>query len=373
MSTIYENYGIRKVVNASGRMTILGVSTIHDEVGKALVMAAQNYVVIDELIDRAGELISEHTGGEDTCVTICAAAGIMISVAACIAKDDLDLIERMPDSEGLANEIIIPKGHAINFNASITQMIRMGGGKVVEAGQANKVTEEHICGKITKQTAALFYCKSHHCVQKGIVSIEKMAEIAHEHGLALIVDAAAEEDLRLFLRKGADLVIYSGAKAIQGPTSGFITGKKQMVSYCKKQYKGVGRAAKVGKEGIMGLVKALELYVKQDESKTRQHQIDIVNEIIAGINDLDYLKASISKDEAGRDIYRVRLDIIPEKSPLTAEEMVIKLREGNPAVYTRDYYANEGTIYIDPRPMLQGDAQIMVDRLKELKYVEGKD
>lgn len=366
MSTIYEKHGIRKVVNACGRMTALGVSTIHDEVGQTVVEAAQSYVVIDELIDYAGEFISEYTGGEDTCVTICAAAGIMISIAACIAKDNIVHIENLPDSEGLANEVIIQKGHAVNFNASITQMIRLGGGKVIEVGQVNKVTKDHIRSYISKQTAALFYCKSHHSVQKGMVSIEDMAGIAHEYGLPLIVDAAAEEDLRLFLLKGADLVIYSGAKAIEGPTSGFITGNKQLISYCKKQYKGVGRVSKVGKEGIMGIVKAVELFSNRDEAANGRRQFAIVNEVIEGVKELNYIRASITKDDAGREIYRAKLDIIPEKSLLTAEEIVIRLREGNPAVYTRDHYANEGTIYIDPRPMLDGDAQIVIDRLKEL-------
>jgi len=366
MSTIYEKNGIRKVVNACGRMTALGVSTIHDEVGNTMTEAARNYVVMDELIDRAGELISEYTGGEDTCVTLCAAAGIMISAAACIAKDNIAHIEMIPDSDGLANEIIIPKGHAVNFNASIVQMLRMGGGKVVEAGQVNKVTKDHIRAYITKQTAALFYCKSHHSVQKGMVSIEDMGRIAHEFGLPLIVDAAAEEDLRLFLSKGADLVIYSGAKAIEGPTSGFITGDKELIRCCKKQYKGVGRVAKVGKEGIMGILKAIEIYSKRDEAANVRRQLAIVNEVMEGVKDLDYISASIAKDDAGREIYRVKLKIIPGKSPLTAEEIVLRLREGNPAVYTRDHYANAGLIYIDPRPMLEGDAQIIIDRLKKL-------
>jgi len=366
MGTIYEERNLRRVVNACGRMTALGVSTIHNEVGETLVKAAQNYVVINELIDSVGELISEHTGGEDSCVTICASAGIMISTAACIAKDNLAYIERMPDSDGLNNEVIIQKGHAVNFNASITQMIRMGGGKVIEVGQVNKVTTDHIKAAITEKTACLFYCKSHHCVQKGMVSIEDMAEIAHEHDLPLLVDAAAEEDLRIFLKKGADLVIYSGAKAIEGPTSGFITGNAKLISSCKRQYAGVGRAAKVGKEGMMGIVKALEIYDQRDEEAETKHQLDIVNEVINGVGSIDYIKASVETDDAGRKIYRARLDIVKNKAPYTAEEIVVKLREGNPAVYTRDHYANLGTIYIDPRPMLPGDAKIVIERLQSL-------
>ena len=370
---VYEKIGVRRVVNADGRMTALGVSTIHDEVGETLVEAAQHYVVIDELIDRVGQLISTHTGGEDSCVTICASAGIMIATAACIAGDNIALIERMPDSEGLKNEIIIQKGHAVNFGASIEQMVRMGGGRPVEVGQANKVTPEHIRAGITEKTAALLYCKSHHAVQKGMVSIPVMAEIAHEAGLPLIIDAAAEEDLRKFLAMGADLVIYSGAKALEGPTSGFITGRADLIACCKKQYKGVGRAAKIGKEGMMGIVKALELYEKKDEEAELIRQKAIVNEVLEGVKDIEFLKGSVAMDDAGRQIYRAKLEVLKEKAPCTAEEMVSRLQKGNPAVYVRDHFANVGILFVDPRPMLPGDAQLVVQRLKELADINDRE
>lgn len=368
--TIYEEHGVRRVVNACGRMTALGVSTIRPEVGEILVRAAGSYVVIDELIDKVGQLISTYTKGEDSCVTICASAGIMISVAACIAKDNIAKIERLPDSSGMNNEIVMMKGHAVNFNASITQMIRLGGGIAVEAGQVNKVTGDHVEQLVTDKTAALFYCKSHHCVQKGMLTVEQMAEIAHRHDLPLIVDAAAEEDLELYLQKGADLVIYSGAKAIEGPTSGFITGRRDLIQYCKKQYKGVGRAAKIGKEGMMGIAKALEIYVSKDHEAEGKRQLAIVEEVIAGVSDIPFIKASVAMDDAGRKIYRAKLEIDEKISPMSAAEIVVKLREGDPAVYTRDHFANTGTIFIDPRPMLEGDARIVIDRIKDLERQE---
>lgn len=366
MSTIYEEHSIRRVVNACGRMTALGVSTIAPEVGETLVRAAGSYVVIEELIDKAGELISTHTGGEDSCVTICASAGIMIATAACIAGDNIAHIEQLPDSSGLKNEIVMMKGHAVNFNASITQMIRLGGGIAVEVGQVNKTTKEHLAAAITEKTAALFYCKSHHCVQKGMAPLADMVEIAHQHGLPVIVDAAAEEDLRIYLAQGADLVIYSGAKAIEGPTSGFISGKREYIGYCKKQYKGVGRAAKIGKEGIMGIVKALELYDNKDHQAEEQRQLAIVEAVIDGLRDVPALNASVAMDDAGRKIYRAKLEVNPAVSPFSAEEIVASLRDGDPAVYTRDHYANVGIIYIDPRPMLPGDTEIVIRKIKEL-------
>ncbi|MEG1207049.1 MAG: DgaE family pyridoxal phosphate-dependent ammonia lyase [Angelakisella sp.] len=365
MPTIYEKNNLRRVINASGRMTALGVSTIDNEVAKVLVEAAQNYVVIDELLDKVGELISVHTGGEDSCVTSCASAAICLSVAATIAGDDITLIEQLPNSAGLKNEIVIQKGHAVNFGADVCQMIRIGGGVPVEAGCANRVSKDHIRGCITDKTAALFYVKSHHAVQKGMVSLEDMIAIAHEKGLPIIVDAAAEEDITRYVAMGVDLTCYSGAKAFEAPTSGFVTGNKQLIAAAKKQYKGVGRPMKVGKECMMGLTKALELYTKRDNDaylKTLENRVD---SLIAGLTGLPHIKVSKSADEAGRTIYRVKVDMLPD-SPITAMELVDQLKAGNPAIHTRDHYSNVGTVFFDPRPMFDTDVQLVVERMKSI-------
>lgn len=66
---IYEKIGLKRVINGSGKMTALGVSKISDTVAETMKEAGQNFVVIDDLIDRVGEMISKVTGGEDTCVT----------------------------------------------------------------------------------------------------------------------------------------------------------------------------------------------------------------------------------------------------------------------------------------------------------------
>ena len=250
---IYEEIGVKRIINAGGRITKLGASTISDTVAKAAADAAQHYVSIDELMMRAGEIISSYTGAEDSCPTSCASAGICLSVAGVITKGIKKLVEQLPDSEGLANEIILQKGHVIGFGAPMTTMIRLAGGVPVEVGQATKTTREDIEENISDRTAALMYVKSHHCVQKGMLGIEEVADIAHAHGLPLIVDAAAEEDLRRYINIGADLVIYSGAKAIEATTSGFVTGKRELIDYVRKQYNGIGRPMKVrGRQNACG-------------------------------------------------------------------------------------------------------------------------
>ena len=196
---IYEKIGLKRVINGSGKMTALGVSKISDTVAETMKEAGQNFVVIDDLIDRVGEMISKVTGGEDTCVTSSASAAIALSVAGLITGKSLTLIERLPDTTGLKNKVVLQKGHAVNYGAPITTMIRLGGGIPVEVGCSNEVKPEHVEEAIDENTVALLYVKSHHAVQKGMLSIEEMAEIAHKHNLPLLIDAAAEEDIHRYL------------------------------------------------------------------------------------------------------------------------------------------------------------------------------
>ncbi|MEI3525606.1 MAG: aminotransferase class V-fold PLP-dependent enzyme [Eubacteriales bacterium] len=282
--TVYEEIGLPRVINASGRVTVLGVSTISDKVAKAAVAGGQSYVVVEDLLDKAGEIISRYTGGEDSCPTVCASAAIALSVAGMISKGKKTIMDRLPDSTGLANEIILQKGHVINFNAPIETMLRLGGGVPVEAGCATEVVVEDVEELINEKTVALLYVKSHHCVQKGMLDLPTMIDIAHRHNLPLMVDAAAEEDFRKYIAMGADLVCYSGAKALEATTSGFVTGKKELISYIKKQYHGVGRAMKVGKEAIMGLLAALEQYENKDKQAEVEKNVKIVDWLVDEIN-----------------------------------------------------------------------------------------
>ncbi|MEI3524862.1 MAG: aminotransferase class V-fold PLP-dependent enzyme [Eubacteriales bacterium] len=282
--TVYEEIGLPRVINASGRVTVLGVSTISDKVAKAAVAGGQSYVVVEDLLDKAGEIISRYTGGEDSCPTVCASAAIALSVAGMISKGKKTIMDRLPDSTGLANEIILQKGHVINFNAPIETMLRLGGGVPVEAGCATEVVVEDVEELINEKTVALLYVKSHHCVQKGMLDLPTMIDIAHRHNLPLMVDAAAEEDFRKYIAMGADLVCYSGAKALEATTSGFVTGKKELISYIKKQYHGVGRAMKVGKEAIMGLLAALEQYENKDKKAEVEKNVKIVDWLVDEIN-----------------------------------------------------------------------------------------
>lgn len=362
--SIYQDIGLDKVINCSGKMTALGVSKISDKIAGAMKAGGQSFVIIDDLIDKAGEIISAYTAAEDTCVTCSASAGIAISIAAVITKGSRSLIEKSPFS-GQKNEIVIQKGHMINFGAPIETMIQLGGGKIVEAGTSNKVLSEHLEASITDNTVALFYVKSHHCVQKGMVSLEDMIKIAKKYNLPIIVDAAAEGDLKKYIRLGADLVIYSGAKAIEGPSSGFITGRADLIISCKRQYLGIARAMKIGKENIMGLVSAIETYMTKDIAASVEHQKYLVSKLIEGLESLEGIETKCIGDEAGRPIYRAEVKVHEQVISMNCKDLVTRLKSGKIKVVVRDHFANIGKLSLDVRSIDIDDIPVIINKFKE--------
>ncbi|HAT1616687.1 TPA: DgaE family pyridoxal phosphate-dependent ammonia lyase [Raoultella ornithinolytica] len=359
---IYQRLGLKRVINACGKMTILGVSSVDPEVMRAAAEAASAFVEIDKLTDRTGELISTHTGAEDSYLTSCASAGIAIAVAAAITRGEPDKVAQMPDSSGLANEIIILRGHNVDYGAPITSAIRLGGGRVVEVGSSNLAARWQLESAVSDRTAGLLFVKSHHCVQKGMLAIDDFVQVARRHNLPLIVDAAAEEDLRLWVATGADMVIYSGAKAFNAPTSGFISGKRTWIAACKAQHNGIARAMKVGKENMVGLVYALNRY----QAAAPAPDAAALRPFAAAISALRGLKADIEQDEAGRAIWRIQVRVDKEALGLDAGEVEARLRGGEIAIYARRYALHQGVFSLDPRTIAEGEMALIIARLKEI-------
>ena len=366
--SVFEQIGCRPIINASGKMTALGASAVTPSVAAVLAEAAQDYVELKELLVKAGRVIAEATGTPDGCPATGAAGAIVIGVAGVIAGEDLTLIEAIPDVVGVPNEIIIQKGQVVNFGASITQLLRIAGGVPVEVGQANRVDPAHISGAIGPRTAALLYVKSHHAVQKGMVSLEEMAAIAKQHGLPLLVDAAAEEDFGQYYRRGGDLVFCSGGKALNGPTSGFLCGRADLVAAARAQYAGVGRPMKVGKEAVLALCAALTEYARRPDVSEQQRTA--MQRLCDRLNLVPGLQAGVSADESGRAIYRARIVVDAEAFGMDAVELTTRLKQGAPAIFTRDHYANTGSFMVDPRPLLPGQDEQIAGAIEALARKE---
>ncbi|OCG19477.1 L-seryl-tRNA selenium transferase [Gilliamella sp. HK2] len=364
---IYNKYHLKKVINASGRMTILGVSTPRSEVIDTVSCGLNEYFEIKDLVDKTGQYIAQLLNVENAVVVSCASAGIVQAVAGLITKDDRDLLFNLHSSDKyVPREIIVPKGHNVNFGAPIGTMVSLGGGIMVEAGYANECKPEHIESLINPDTVAILYVKSHHCVQKSMLSVAQTAAIAREYDIPLIVDAAAEEDLQTYYQQGADLVIYSGAKAIEGPTSGLVIGRHQAVEWLKLQSQGIGRPMKIGKEGILGLTKAIELYVTDPQSETGQQMVAKMTPFIESLNTLKGISAKVVWDGAGRDIARAEIAFDASVIGKTAVEIIELMKQGEIAVYFREYKANEGKVDADVRSVTSTQLDIIYQKIKNI-------
>lgn len=360
--SLLARYGLKRVINASGRMSILGVSAPTDTVMQAMKTGGQQYVEIADLVDKAGEHIAGILGSEAAVVVNSASSGIALSVAAIVTQGNKRRSERLHQEPIVKNEIIMLKGHNVQYGAPVETMVYLGGGKLVEVGYANEGRKEHIEDAISEQTAAILYVKSHHSVQKNMISVEEAWEIAQRRGVPLIVDAAAEEDIHKYV-KVSDLAIYSGSKAIEGPTSGIVGGKRTYIEWLKVQLHGIGRSMKVGKETTFGLLQALDEYIRKEDKS--EHEKEALQALMP-LNELPGIRVSIVQDEAGRAIFRGRVHINTEEAGMDAKQVNDGLRTGEIAVYTRDYGVRQGYFDLDPRSLQGDDMEVILSRINEI-------
>lgn len=362
MTISYDKFGLKEVINASGRMTILGVSKVSPTVLAAQQYGGEHFFEMEELSVKVGAYLAELLKAEDVQIVSSASAGIAQSVAGVIGKGSLFHAYHPYTEKITQREIILPKGHNVDYGTPVEVMLEQGGGKVVEAGYANMCTPEHVEMMITKETAALLYIKSHHTVQKSMLTVEEMVTVARKYDLPVIVDAAAEEDLFRYYAEGADLVIYSGAKAIEGPSAGLVVGKKRAIEWVRLQGKGIGRAMKIGKDNILGLAQAVEDYLTNGSESGESMKARLVP-FIEGINQMTDLQAAIVQESAGREIYRASVKVT---GTISAKEVIQQLKTQSPAIYTREYQANNGIIEFDIRSVNQAEMTKIVQRLHEI-------
>lgn len=361
-NSLNYKYGLKQVINASGRMSILGVSSPTNSVMDAMKFGGQNYVEIAELVDKSGEYIANKINAEDAVVVNSASSGIALSIAGIVTEGNERKSQRLHNEKIDRNEVILFKGHNVQYGAPIETMVYLGGGCTVEVGYANEGRDKHVKEAISEKTAAILYVKSHHAVQKNMASVEEIYEVAQSHNIPLIVDAAAEEDLEKYIQC-SDLVIFSGSKAIQGPTTGIVAGKKALIESVKVQLHFIGRSMKVGKESTFGLLQALDEYFdKVDNSKKEKNEL----KKLESLNNYEGIKLEIVQDEAGREIYRTRVHVNPSILNLTAELFSEKLKTADIAIYTRDYGVKQGFFDIDPRPLKQGEIEIIYETIIEI-------
>ncbi|WP_296037785.1 aminotransferase class V-fold PLP-dependent enzyme [uncultured Agrobacterium sp.] len=362
---IRTKIGLRPVINVSGTMTSLGASIVVPEAIEAMAAILPQFVEINDLQRKASTIIARLTGGEAGFVTASCSAGISLAVAATITGPDLLAIEKLPDTSSPKNEVLVQMGHVVSYGAPVDQSIRLAGGKVVMIGQATSTHRYHMENAITDRTAAAVYVVSHHVVDYGLLNLKEFVEIAHAKGVPVIVDAASEYDLRIFLEQGADIALYSGHKFLGGPTSGIVAGKKELVRNAFLQNMGIGRGMKVGKESIFGVMAALEAWEKRDHAGIRDRETGYLNLWKQTLANRPGITALIEPDPTNNPLDRMRVIVSPQEAHITAWDLAARLRSGPTPIIVRDHEVEHHYFYLDPCNLHPGQERIVAARLAE--------
>ncbi len=345
-------------------MTALGGSAQSSSVAQAQAEAAGRHVDLAELRSLAGERIAGITGAEAGCITTGAASGIALSIAALVTGNNLSKVQQLPFTVE-DHPILLQAGHAVNFGASIEQMINLGGGQPFVIGDTNAVPERLLVDTLESglKFSGFLYVQSHHCVQQNMISLERCIALCKANDVPFVVDAAAEEDLKRYISAGADLVTYSGGKAFSGPTVGFIAGRRDLIESCELQFRGIGRTMKVGKEQIFGLLQTLDEYLSLDKNAHSEALTKRNARIIDQLTDIEHYKVSLKADEAGRGFTRVSVQSADGR--FRVHDLARFLADGDPSIRTRNHHLDEGILLIDPRELSEDQATLIAQRLKE--------
>jgi len=373
MTGLYARLGVKRRINAAGTLTRLGGSLMEEPVLEAMREAARASVDIGELQVAAGRAIARATGAEAGIVVAGAAAGLTLAAAACIAGLDVAKMARLPDTVGLPNEILIPRTHRNAYDHAL----RAAGAVLVDIGYNDRGTGAGIRGleaweidaAVTPATVALAFAAN----PETAADLSGVVAACRRRGLPVIVDAAAQlppaTNLRAFFDAGADLVVFSGGKAIGGPqASGILAGRRDLIASALLQqldmdvdptrwvapaivdrdrvpmppHHGIGRGFKVGKEEIVGLVVALERFVARDEGRYAAALRQRLSAIAAGLS--------------GR-----RTRIVEGRVPILEIETrdgpaaVARLLGGEPPVHVGERDLAKGLLVVDLQTVAAGD------------------
>lgn len=344
------------------------------EVLNAMAEAAKWFIDMVELHKQAGKFIAEITGAEDALVTSGAADGLLLGTAACITRDDRAKMLMLP--EGTAAEVVIPKGQLTGYH----QAIRMTGAKLIEVGLPYRVSIEEMEAAIGDKTVALCYTFGEVTSKVGMISLTEMISIGKKFNVPVIVDASVSSyppsRLSEHIALGADLVAFSSSKHIFGPpATGFICGRADLIEACLRQAGpdyGIGRPCKVSKEEIVGLVKALELYVNRDiEAEQRQWE-SRVTKLIDLLSQLPHLRVVRTfPDEVGRPVPRAKVWLDEVELGFGARELAVWLRERDPPVRTQEFLLDLGTIILNPLGLLEGDDELVYSAFHSIWSTKG--
>jgi uncharacterized pyridoxal phosphate-dependent enzyme len=287
---IYESIGVKPIINCRGTLTIIGGSLELPEVRAAREAAAGHFVPLEELMEAVGKRLAELTGAEWGIVTSGCAAAMTVATAACVAGGNPDKHVRLPNLAGFEkDEVIIPKHSRNVYDAAI----RATGVRVLEVQ-----TAEELQAAIGPRTA-MIYIFAGPRAETGPLAFEVVSRIAREKNVPILVDAAAEVLTipNVHLQRGATMVAYSGGKCIRGPQcAGMLLGRQDLVRAAwmhSAPHHGFARAMKVGKEEIVGMLAAVETWVKRDHKAEWSRWLASLDHIAKRTSEIDGVTASV--------------------------------------------------------------------------------
>ncbi|MCH8828799.1 MAG: aminotransferase class V-fold PLP-dependent enzyme, partial [Planctomycetes bacterium] len=365
---LHQKYGLTRVINACGKMTKLCGAIVLPPIADVARESMNHFFDLAELQAAAGRVIAGASGAESGCVTACTAAGITLSVAACMTGADLARVLQLPDAHGMPRRVIIQQGHCVNYGAPITQAIRLAGAVPVEVGSVNQCRAEEIRHAINGgDVAAVVAVESHHTVRDGWVRLPELTHLAHDAGVPVIVDAAAQDQrLKELIGYGCDLVITSAHKYLCSTTGGVVAGRRDLIEAVDLQNRGIGRGMKAGKEAILGAMAALEYRMDQDLAAWTAEQDRKVQLILDGLSDVPGLALSVDADPNGCPFSRARLTPDAKQTGHSAMSLTSALAEGNPTVVARAHHAQDGYIHLDAIEMTDEEIKYVCDKIRKI-------
>ena len=363
---VYDELGVKRVINAAATLTKLGGSLMPPSVVAAMARAAGAFVDYPQLAERVGERIAALTHNEACYVSSGAAAGIAVAVAAIIAGDDPAIIARFPHLDGLRNEVIVHRCQRNGYDYAARQT----GARLVEIGMAHATQPWELDAAFSARTACVLYFAGAHYAG-GALPLPDVIAAAHARGVPVLVDAAAQvppvTTLWHFTRDlGADLAIFSGGKGLRGPqSSGLVLGRADLVAACRANgnpNSAIGRPMKVGKEEMIGILAAVEWSLAQDETAILAGYEETVQGWIAAFADLPGVTAERSyPSEAGQPHSRAVVRVSPE-SGRTRDAIVVALWAADPAVAVSPIGTD--AFALNPQCLEPGEAAVVVAQIR---------
>ena len=330
---VYDELGVATVINGQGTMTVLGGSLMRPEVEAVMALATQHFVSIPDLEVAAGRRISEMLklpAGYSAIVTSGAAAAMQSGLAGILTGNNPKFIEQIPDLTGMKSEVIIQKSHRNPFD----HQLRTTGVKLVVIE-----TREELRKAVNDRTAMMHF--SNFANAEGQIKVDEWVKLGKELNIPTFIDAAADtppvSHLWDYATMGYDLIAYSGGKAMRGPQcAGLLIGRQELVANAllnnSPHEDTIGRSQKVGKEEIVGMVKALELYLADDheaQNKEWQSRLELIARKMSGLPGVttSYFVPDIANHVPHME---VRWDL--GKIKISAEDAVKTLRGGKPSI-----------------------------------------